>query len=122
MTVAGNPGLGLLIFGYFFIFQSILCLFALNLKEKMEILLNFNVLIGLFPVKYSVEILYDLYQRGRLLWDSYDLIFSFFCICAALNILFWIFSFLYRLNLVKIRWYFFVYINVIGGWIFSIFI
>lgn len=122
MTVAGNPGLGLLIFAYFFIFQSILCLFAWKFRDKRETLLNFNLLIGFFPIKYSLEMLYDRHQREVLLWDSYDLIFTFFCICAALNIFFWMFSFLSRLNLLKIRWYFFAYINVIGGWIFSILI
>jgi len=39
-----------------------------------------------------------------------------------INICFWIVSRVFRLSIIKLRWYFFVYINVIGGWMFSIMI
>lgn len=120
MTVAGNPGVGLLIYAYFFIFQSILCLFAWRFRKKREKILNFNILVGVIPLYFTVEILYSRLESEIILQSNFNLIFTFFCICAALNIFFWMFSFLSKLNLLKIRWYFFAYINVIGGWIFSI--
>lgn len=122
MTVAGNPGLGLLIYAYFFIFQSILCLFAWKLRDKRDNILNINILVGIIPLYFTVRILYGRLESEIILQSNFNLIFAFFCICAALNIFLWMFSFFSKLNIVKVRWYFFAYINVIGGWIFSILI
>lgn len=115
-----NPGDFLLILAYFFIFQATLTLFGWQLKEKREKILNWNIVIGSLPFVLSIELLFDHYQNS--FFGELTLILTYFCICFALNTFFWIFSFLFKLNLLKIRWYFFSYINVIGGWIFSILI
>lgn len=115
-----NPGDFLLILTYFFIFQSTLTLFGWQLKEKREKILNWNIVIGSLSFVLSIDLLFDHYQSS--FFGELTLILTYFCICFALNIFFWIFSFLFELNLLKIRWYFFSYINVIGGWIFSILI
>ncbi|SEM20480.1 hypothetical protein SAMN05216500_1142 [Acinetobacter sp. DSM 11652] len=115
-----NPGDFLLILTYFFIFQATLTLFGWQLKEKREKILNWNIVIGSLPFVLSIELLFDHYQNS--FFGELTLILTYFCICFALNTFFWIFSFLFKLILLKIRWYFFSYINVIGGWIFSILI
>ena len=123
MTVSGgNPGVGLLILAYLFLFQGVLALLGWKIKEKREKFLNWNILIGFFPLKLIIEILFTRYNSEYLSWNSWIWIFTFFCICSVLNIFFWIISFVSPLNILTLRWYFFVYINVIGGWIFSIMI
>lgn len=111
-----------LILIYIYIYQSIVSILGWKLKEKREKLLNWNILIGLFPLMLILEILFSYYNGEYLLWHKLDWIFTFSCICSVLNICFWIVSRVFRLSIIKLRWYFFVYINVIGGWMFSIMI
>lgn len=122
MSGFGNPGGLLLVSLYLFIFQSIVAILGWKLKEKREKLLNWNILIGLFPLLFNIELLVHRYNDVLDIWNNFDWMLTFFCICAVLNIFFWMLSFLSRLNLLNSRWYFLVYINVIGSWIFLILI
>ena len=99
MSGFGNPGGLLLIMAYLFIFQGILVIFGWRLKEKREKILNWNILIGLLPLKSNVEMLYSRYYSEFLLWDSWDWVFTFFCICGVLNIIFLGVPWLFRLTL-----------------------
>ena len=95
---------------------------CLEINKKKRKTIKFNILVGIVPLYLTVEILYSRFKSEIISKSNFNLMFTFFCICAALNIFLWMFSFLSKLNIVKIRWYFFAYINVIGGWIFSILI
>lgn len=86
MSGFGNPGGLLLVSLYLFIFQSIVAILGWKLKEKREKLLNWNILIGLFPLLFNIELLVHRYNDVLDIWNNFDWMLTFFCICAVLNI------------------------------------
>lgn len=117
MTVAGNPGVFLLLVFYFFIIQGVIVVYGLIFKLNISKLLNLNLLIGFIPCFIVFLILLDHVENN--FWISWDSIFLYLLLCWILNILLLSLDVILKFDLVKYRWYFFVYINVIGGFLFS---
>ena len=116
----GSPGGLLLVLAYFFVFQAILTLFGWALKDQREKILNWNIVIGMLPLAASIKVVFSNYIHDA--WSSGTSLFAYIGVCGTISIILWGVNVLSKLDLLKIRWYFFVYINVIGGWIFSILI
>lgn len=117
MTVAGNPGVFLILIFYFFIIQSVIVVYGFIFKLNRSKVLNLNILIGFIPCFIVFLILLDHIEND--FWISWDSIFLYLLLCWLLNILLLSLDIVLKIDLVKYRWYFFVYINVVGGFLLS---
>lgn len=117
MTVAGNPGVFLILIFYFFIIQSVIVVYGFIFKLNRSKVLNLNILIGFIPCFIVFLILLDHIEND--FWISWDSIFLYLLLCWLLNILLLSLDIILKIDLVKYRWYFFVYINVVGGFLLS---
>lgn len=117
MTVAGNPGVFLILIFYFFIIQSLIVVYGFIFKLNRSKVLNLNILIGFIPCFIVFLILLDHIEND--FWISWDSIFLYLLLCWLLNILLLSLDIILKIDLVKYRWYFFVYINVVGGFLLS---
>lgn len=117
MTVAGNPGVFLILIFYFFIIQSVIVVYGFIFNLNRSKVLNLNILIGFIPCFIVFLILLDHIEND--FWISWDSIFLYLLLCWLLNILLLSLDIILKIDLVKYRWYFFVYINVVGGFLLS---
>lgn len=119
MTVAGNPGIFLLLIFYFFIVQSIFIVIGF-VSKKYEKIININLLVGTFAFFYSSVILLNRFKLN--LRNEWDLISLFFTTCWIVGVFLFLIAKFTNLNILKIRWNFFVFINVFIGYLISIYL
>lgn len=117
MTVAESSGDFLLILLYWFIIQSIFALIGIFFKEKRTNILNIHALIGLVPCVYVFPLLLEHHKTD--FWVKWDSMFLFYFICSLINIFLLMLIYVLKMPLNKFRWYFFIVINTVGGYMVS---
>ncbi|EPF71597.1 hypothetical protein [Acinetobacter rudis] len=118
MTVAGNPGVLILVLLYFFLIQMLLALLGGFLKQRRFEILYYNTLIGMWPNSFLLKSLYEKFVKFGVSENDYWIIYI--SSCGVLNFLFFILNNINKnKNILIFRWSFFVWVSVFGSFIFT---
>lgn len=114
MTVAGNPGVFLLILLYLYFFQPFLVLIGNLFKQKKWAILYLNTAIGLIPNFINLKILYTHYLDGY--WWKDDYLYIYIAVCGILNVLIAVLSLFFQNGkFFSYWWFFFTWYIVFGS-------
>lgn len=114
MTVAGNPGIFLLILLYLYFFQPFLVLIGNLFKQKKWVILYLNTAIGLILNFINLKILYTHYLDGH--WWKDDYLYIYIAVCGILNVLIAVLSLVFQNGkFFSYWWFFFTWCIVFGS-------
>lgn len=118
MTVAGNPGIGLIYLLYFFIIFPFIIFLGFILPQKKKYFLRLNAVIGFILLLDFSGIILEKYELN--IWNNLLSFFLYLMLCSGLNIIFTLLDFF--INSIKLSkmWWVFNLFFIIGIYLLSI--